>query len=367
MIDNNKRKFLQSIGVLIPAALGFQLLNSSNQNATTLKRNYTIIPPQNNNVSNSHTNNINLESKLSLNEDNNNASTYIQELRKYAPNTPSKEIIYSHYNSMKKNGVIENILESSKRYELIPEFLIPILCIEQGSPYKGSNYGLAVESPTGCKGIAQLSFGAFFDVIKWYHEQNLNQNYTDSNLDEFLKSYRKGISQISIAKKKIIDEINQEELLYEEETLNEIIKNRLYSELEKQAKEYLRVDFLKLFESPKIVLNNKTYSTTAIQIEIMAAYLKKLYEPLKNWDFTIGSYNHGLGTTKALISKYQGKQISVNNLSNIIENNQLNYRKLYSKKGIEQYLKDYKESTGLTYLDKEYYTKVLIAFYELNT
>lgn len=291
----------------------------------------------------------------------------IKELRKYAKNAPSREEILEHYEAIKSNGVIENITNSSKRLNVNSKQIAPILCIEQGSPYKGADYGLNWKSPSGCRGIGQLSFGAFFDVVKWYNEQNIEGNYEDSDLGVFLRSYRKYSLEFLTAKKTLTEMMNDESFSAENGIgLNLVKTNSELALLEDKARRYLREDFNTLFLRPEVKFEGKTYDTTAIQIEIVAAYLKKLHEPLGNWDFTVGAYNHGLGTTRALISKYEGKPVSFSSLGEVIEQNALDYRKLFDKKGMIGYFNEFKEKKDLKYMDRNYPLKVQIAGLELK-
>lgn len=292
----------------------------------------------------------------------------ITKLRKYAKNTPSKEMILGYHNSLKKNDVLEYINNSTKRFNILDDVVAPILCIEQGTPFKGANYGLGVESGTGCNGLGQLSFPAFFDTIKWYNEEYGNGNYQDSKLNIFLDAYRKYTIE-TLKNKKNLSEIilNNEEIIENKSLGIKLIENNNeIKKIEELAKKQLKEKYNNLFESSNISIGNKNYDSQELQVEIISAYLKLIHNQINNWDFTIGAYNHGVGTTKALISKYEGKFIPTYSLGKTIEENKLNYRKLYNRNDVSRYFNQYKEEKGLNFLDKEYETKVKIATLEIK-
>lgn len=287
--------------------------------------------------------------------------TKLEEYRKKIAYAPSQEEILRRFKAIRRNGVLEKIEESSSRLDVSKKYSAPILCIEHGSPYQGSSYGGNWISPSGCRGIAQLSFGAFFDVVKWYNDQNLDGNYPNSPLEAFLKSYRKYNLEFSIAKKELIK--SKEALMFTES--DEAILRKEIAFLDEDLRKYLKEDFNKLFLGAKVNFNGKIYDTTSLQIEIMQAYLKRLHEPLKNWDFTIGAYNHGLGAVRAFVNKYEGRIIPISLIGEVIEENSLEYENLFNKKHMLDYFSEFKQRHNLSYMDRNYVSKVKIAELEI--
>ncbi len=174
MVNQNRRVFLeQGLGLasamlILPAANNLKTLKPS------IVRNNSDEPIFNNDyISNETEQKTEIVSEPIIDESEIN--NQITELRKYAKNAPSSEEIARQHTTFKRKGVLEKIIDSTDRLKINSKYLEPILCIEQGSPYKQADYGLNWISPSGCRGIAQLSFGAFFDVIRWYNEQNLTQ------------------------------------------------------------------------------------------------------------------------------------------------------------------------------------------------
>ena len=367
MINHKRRVFLeQSLG-LTGAMFILPAVNSFPKFKPSIVKNNSDDPLFNNNFISANE----IEDKTEIIQEplinQTEINNQILELRKYAKNAPSSEEIARQHDIFKRKGVLEKIIDSTDRLKINSKYLEPILCIEQGSPYKQADYGLNWISPSGCRGIAQLSFGAFFDVIRWYNEQNLTQEFESQLLNVFLKSYRKYNYEF-LAAKKTLTQMMLDETFSEHEKLglNLVEHSSELDLLEKSARRYLEEDFNKLFLGPRVNFGNTIYDTTAVQIEIMAAYLKKLHEPLANWDFAVGAYNHGLGTTRALVSKYEGRPISISSLGDVIEQRELDYLKLFKKKGMDIYFNDFKERKNLSYMDKNYPLKVKIAELELK-
>ena len=297
----------------------------------------------------------------------------ISEMRGLAPeNTPSKKLILNHYENLAKN--FKPYYEKASLVFSTPiEFMKSISGIEQGKPYKGFNTGLALESPTGPKGIGQLSFAAFADSCFWNYK-NFNKNpqkQANSALNVFnglidetkeeVKSMDKEIWSIVNSKKPKGKYSNSERSNYYGQVRYEMYKTK--------AQEKLKEQYNKIFDNEVHQIGNKEFYGPEVQLHTMSAYLRLLNKALLNWEFSIGTYNHGMLSTNNIISKYastKDKAKPKQNIAQIIKDDDLSYKKVYSYKEVLNmidYLKTHYKA--LKFLDKDYYLKVKIAQKEI--
>ena len=221
----NRREFLQSAGLLgLSLTSPISIANSASKNVKE---------------------NSSLENQISY-------------LRNLAKDTPNSNLLKDHWENIVAD--YNSDLNDAQRNFRISKAreLLPIIGIEHGKPYLGYPSGFDVESPTGCKGLAQFSFPGFYDACSWFSRIE-NKREIDSNLSHFTP------------------------FLADKEKMKEV--------------------FNEMFKSANFKINGTILSSAETQIDALASYFNKLTSHLNSSPLAFYSYNIGLESTVKLIAK----------------------------------------------------------------
>lgn len=125
---------------------------------------------------------------------------------------------------------------------------LTICAIENGKPWNDYDSGRSVDSGTGCKGLAQISFSAFIDARTFAKRFRINTPLTQLDNDRAL--------------------------------------------------------FEDLFQGPELSYKNQRYSSAELQIDSLNAYLKYLEFVTGDFSTAVFAYGNGIGTLEKLVQVY---------------------------------------------------------------
>ncbi|MCA9497283.1 MAG: hypothetical protein KC589_10160 [Nanoarchaeota archaeon] len=268
------------------------------------------------------------------NSNNSSLDKQISYLRSKAKEVPSGNLLREHWKNI--IGDFNSDLDDAERNFKISKSkkLLPIIGVEYGKPYEGYPSGFDVESPSGCKGLAQFSFAGFYDACNWV---------------SLIGEKRDLKSSLDIFSPFLSD------------------------------KERMRDIFDKIFKSQFFDLNGQIISSGEIQIGALGAYFNKLMSHLNNASLAFYSYNIGLESTIKLLEKYAeikvGERVNLSPSPGVYDFNTIrSLSKLYNITPqtllaipqVSNYFDEIKAQKGLFYMDKSYYDKIQIAQLELK-
>ena len=328
-----------------------------------------------------------VHAKISKQEKIKKLEENVEYFRHLEPNTPSKNMILDHCKNSRYNFEDSFNVASYIFGVSLNKAIYPIIAIEQGKPYKEFSTGLRLKSPSGCRGLPQLSFAAYIDTAIWFNKISQSNRKDVKRLDlSPLKNMNPLIDIIRL-------ELNKDNSRFYKKAKRKLkqgsekqqIQNKAgqlkYEAFQNRLEFLLKKPFDNLFNASKDMTPHQISSRVNSQIHVMAAYLKVLEDKVPDNDFRINTYNNGLTTTAKVIDKAnhvllkrQANQIirpdgsiSTGILRQIIEKPEMNYDALYSSKQIKQYFEQItKQSTLLKYADRGYTIKTKIAQLEIE-